>query len=75
VLVNGNHLTVTAAVQPDQWSDWNGQSGTTVPAGFAAAASHVNEIGLSFGGGCFFENGVGTSDGSGTLVLNSYSAN
>src|SRR3954462_1834640 len=46
VLVNGSDLTVTARVQPDQWSDWNGQSGTTVPDGFAAAASHVTEIGL-----------------------------
>jgi hypothetical protein len=32
----------------------------------------VTAIGLSFGGGCFFENGVGTTDGSGTFTLNSY---
>jgi hypothetical protein len=31
-------------------------------------------IGLSFGGGCFFENGVGTSDGSGAFTLITYTA-
>jgi len=67
-------VTVTATVSPDQWSDWNGQPGTVVLDGFAAAASHVTDIGLSFGGGCFFENGVGTSDGQGTLTLISYAA-
>ncbi len=73
VLQNGT-FTVTAPVAPNAWSDWNGQQGSTVPDGFRAAASNVTEIGLSFGGGCFFENGVGTTDGSGTLTLNSYTA-
>ena len=73
VLANGT-WTVTATVDPAGWSDWNGQTGTTVPAGFAAAASNVTTIGLSFGGGCFFENGVGTTNGSGSFVLDSYTA-
>jgi hypothetical protein len=66
VLANGT-LTVTATVSPEQWSDWNGQYGTTEAAGFAAAASNAKEIGLSFGGGCFFENGVGASNADLTL--------
>lgn len=70
VLVNGNNLVVTATVTGDQWSDWNGQSGVTEAAGFAAAAKNVTEIGMSFGGGCFFENGVGASDAD--FTLNSY---
>jgi hypothetical protein len=70
-LANGT-ATVTATVEPAEWSDWNGQGGLVEPAGFADAASNVTLIGLSFGGGCFFENGVGTSDGSGTFALNSY---
>ncbi len=74
VLANGT-LSVSATVDPASWSDWNGQSGTSVPAGFAAAASNVTTIGLSFGGGCFFENGVGTANGMGGLVLDSYTAN
>lgn len=59
---------------PAVWSDWNGQSGVTAPAEFAAATHDVQFIGLSFGGGCFFENGVGTSDGSGRFRLMDFTA-
>lgn len=72
VLANG-HYTLTATVEPGEWSDWNGQPGVTQPDGFADAASNVTMIGFSFGGGCFFENGVGTIDGSGTFTLDSFS--
>ncbi len=72
VLANGT-FTLTATVEPAEWSDWNGQNGATQPAGFADAASNVTTIGFSFGGGCFFENGVGTTDGSGTFTLDSFS--
>ena len=70
-LDNGT-FTLTATVQPAGWSDWNGQPGATQAVGFADAASNVTSIGLSFGGGCFFENGVGTADGSGTFTLDSF---
>ena len=70
VLANGT-WTVSAKLDPALWSDWNGQFGTTESAGFADAASNVTVIGLSFGGGCFFENGVGTTDGTGTFTLDS----
>lgn len=72
VLANGT-WTLTASLNPALWSDWNGQFGTTEPDGFADAASNVTVIGLSFGGGCFFENGVGTADGSGTFTLDTFS--
>jgi len=72
VLANG-HFTLTATVEPAEWSDWNGQPGPTQAAGFDDAASNVTVIGFSFGGGCFFENGVGTTDGSGTFTLDSLS--
>jgi hypothetical protein len=72
VLSNG-HWSLTATVQPAEWSDWNGQPGATQMPGFADAASNVTMIGLSFGGGCFFENGVGTTDGSGAFTLTSFS--
>ena len=72
---NGGPVALTSVpLDPSAWSDWNGQFGTTDPAAFAAAVSNVTMIGLSFGGGCFFENGVGTSDGSGTFTLNTYTA-
>jgi len=72
VLANGT-FTLTATVEPGEWSDWNGKGGLTDPPAFADAASNGKMIGLSFGGGCFFENGVGTTDGSGTLTLDSFS--
>src|SRR5947209_9604988 len=70
-LANGQFV-LTATVEPAEWSDWNGQPGATQAAGFADAASNVTMIGFSFGGGCFFENGVGTTDGSGTFTLDSF---
>jgi hypothetical protein len=53
--------TITAQMSnPAEWSDWNGQSGANpaVTPAFLIAISHVQEIGLSFGGECFFETGV-----------------
>jgi hypothetical protein len=57
------------------WSDYYGHFGVgPYAAGFEAAISNVTAIGVSFGGGCFFENGVGTTDGSGTFTLNTFAA-
>jgi hypothetical protein len=73
VLSNGS-FTLTANVEPAESSDWNGQVGTSVAAGFNDAAANVTLIGLSFGGGCFFENGVGTTDRNGTFTLQTFTA-
>lgn len=62
---------VTAVVEATEWSDWGGQGGADQPDGFAAAAAQPDLIGLSFGGGCFFENGVGSA-GSATFKLLSF---
>jgi len=64
------------ALDGANWSDYYGHYGNdpAYSAGFNAAVSNVTQIGLSFGGGCFFENGVGTSDGSGIFTLNTYTA-
>jgi len=63
---------VTANVSPGLWSDWNGQFGNVDPettAAFQAAAADPDLVGLSYGGGCFFENGVGVRSGSATFRL------
>lgn len=66
-----NQVTLTASLADVAgWSDWNGQSPAS---NFLAAAASVSEIGLSFGGGCFFANGVGLSTGSASFHLVSYS--
>src|SRR2546422_6474394 len=56
--------------EPTEWSDWNGKRGDDSPAvleHFMVAIHNVQTVGFSFGGGCFFENGVTTSDGGGTF--------
>ncbi len=48
------------------WSDWNGKRPSDDPSvmeAFIEATHDVQSVGLSFGGGCFFENGVTTSGG------------
>jgi hypothetical protein len=72
-LANGTFSLSAPLTDPSQWSDWNGTSGTSATAAFNAAVANVQTIGLSFGGGCFFENGVTTSDGSGTFALTNFS--
>lgn len=75
ILLSNGTFQVTATVTGAMWSDFFGHFGSdpSFSAGFNAAAANVTSIGLSFGGGCFFENGVGTTDGSGTFTLNSFS--
>lgn len=72
-LSNGT-FTITAAMTPSSanWDTWDGGASYSDSA-FSTAASNVTGIGLSFGGGDFFENGVGTMDGSGTFTLTSFS--
>jgi hypothetical protein len=56
------------------WSDYFGHSGAdpSYKAGFEKAISNITDIGVSFGGGCFFENGVGETNGSATFTLNAF---
>jgi hypothetical protein len=69
VILTGDSGSGTLAANmfdPTEWSDWNGKRPSddpSVAAAFAEATSHVQAIGLSFGGGCFFENGVTTANG------------
>jgi hypothetical protein len=73
---NGPVVLTPVSTNGANWSDFYGHFGSdpSYSAGFNAAISNVTEIGLSYGGGCFFENGVGTTDGSGTFTLNGYNA-
>jgi hypothetical protein len=81
-MTNGT-FTLTAVIDPTtQWSDYDGKASsstnpadcpasTSCTAAFDAAASDIKDIGLSFGGGYFAANGVGTPDGLGTFTLKS----
>lgn len=73
-LTGDGTFTLTALVDPGtataSWSDYYGEPSNT-KAAFDSAASSVHDVGVSFGGGYFFSNGVGTTDGLGTFTLNS----
>lgn len=72
-LVNGGTVTLSVPLEPQHWSNYNGKFGTFYTNGeFAAAVADVQFIGLSFGGGCFFANGVGVSQGGGAFQLLDY---
>ena len=71
-LANGT-FTVTAVIDPaTSWSAYYGEPSSSNTAAFDAAASNIKDIGLSFGGGYFAANGVGTSDGLGNFTLTSF---
>lgn len=62
-LVSGGQPSVTISADmfnSAEWSDWNGQRGNSpaVMEAFIEATHNVKQIGLSFGGLCFFETGV-----------------
>jgi hypothetical protein len=77
-LASGNmSMMMTANMfDPTEWSDWNGQRGDSSPAvteAFLEAIHKVKEIGLSFGGECFFETGVTPTSGSSEQFSSSFS--
>jgi hypothetical protein len=71
---SGGVAPMTIAVSmsdPTKWSDWDGHEATSSPdvtAAFDSAISRVATVGLSFGGGCFFENGVSINSGTATFT-------
>ncbi len=70
---DGTAITLNAVVSGANWSDLYGHFGTgTYASGFEHAASNVTMIGLAFGGGCCFANGVGLQSGTATFHLDSY---
>ena len=68
-------IMLQASLDPTMWSDLCGHFGTLDLAAFSAAISNIKFVGLSFGSGFFFENGVGVdgTTGTATLQLISYS--
>lgn len=69
-LAKGSATISQVVNDPSEWSDWAGQTGSSLPTQFANAMAHVRWVGLSFGGGCFFSNGV-TVTGPKRAIFNS----
>ena len=68
VLKPSDQTLIAQFSDPAQWSDFNGHfaSDPNYTAAFGDAIRDVQFVGLSFGGGCFFENGVGIKAGTGS---------
>lgn len=64
--------SIAVAIDPSQWSDASGHLGTFNAAhtsAFWAVVHGVREIGLTFGGGCFFNHGVSNAGAPATFTL------
>lgn len=55
------------------WSNWSNAAGQQSEAAFNSAAARVQQYGFSFGGGCFFDVGVGVVKGTGTATFHVHS--
>lgn len=73
--LNGTSATVTLSVPLGDGRSWTDYYGQQDSAAFAQAITNVGQIGLSFGGGCFFANGIGLSAGSASFLLTDFTAN
>ena len=81
-LVDDPTLLAESLSDPTQWTNFYGKPGTldepyvvgdktysSAADGFAAAVADIDSWGVSFGGGSFFTNGVGTPTGSAVFTL------
>jgi len=71
---SGGTITLQVTLDPTNWSDLCGHYGTLDLAAFMASISNIKNLGVSFGSGFFFENGVGVNGttGTATFQLTSY---
>jgi hypothetical protein len=75
IAVGDDQVTIQTTIgDGSDWSDFYGHYGSdpTYSAAFEAAVANATYIGLSFGGGDFFANGVGDSTGTATFHLVSF---
>ena len=68
ILAPGN-FTMAIKLHPDQWTNVEGQHDR---AGFEALLGKIGNVGLTFGGGCFFGHGVNVEGGSARFIMNSF---
>jgi hypothetical protein len=62
-------IMLQVSLNPMNWSDLCGHPGTFDLAAFMASISNIKDVGLSFGSGFFFENGVGVDGATGTATF------
>jgi hypothetical protein len=65
-------FTVDVPLQPALWTSVFGKHGDTNPGAFAAAMADLGNIGVTFGGGCFFGHGVRILKGSAVFTMDRF---
>lgn len=71
IMVDNTTATITAQIDPSKWSNGLGKMGDTLPAEFWSAVNGAVTVGMSLGGGCFYDVGV-WADGPTSLTINSF---
>jgi len=64
-LADGEY-TMTVELSPDQWTNVEGEHSAL---GFAETLKDIGNIGVSFGGGCFFGHGLNVSGGGARFIM------
>jgi len=62
-------LTSGTFTVPVVWTAWSNAAGQQNEQGFNSAAARAQQVGFAFGGGCFFDVGVGVVSGTGTATF------
>lgn len=60
------NAVLSDSFDPEHWSNAQGHLATDRLAAFQAAVANVRQIGLAFGGGCFFDVGIAVLPNTGT---------
>ena len=68
-LESGSVDLVGNLADPSAWTSVLGKSGAQNEAAFRAALADIGNVGLTFGGGCFFGHGVYVEPGTGQAVF------
>lgn len=65
-------FSITARLDPDQWSSVYGVRGDAAVADFEAAKANAYVAGFTFGGGCFAGHGVYVSPGTASFAVSRF---
>jgi hypothetical protein len=71
----GTSLSLTIPLTADQWTDVDGQAGTANTAAFADTLANIGDIGMTFGGGCFYGHGVYLDSGNAAFFVRNFTLN
>jgi len=69
IALTEGQYSLTVPLNPGQWQSVDGKNGEEASDAFYAALEEVENIGLTFGGGCYYGHGVNVSGGEASFAL------